>query len=112
MGKIYLTLLNTVGLVLIAGVAMAAEGGALVDQAPHTVGMIAVGTAVGMGCAALGTGIGMGCGLNGACEGTARNPDVSGTITVTLLVGCALIESLAIYTLVIDLILLFANPFL
>jgi F-type H+-transporting ATPase subunit c len=74
--------------------------------------MIAIATAIGIGLAALGCGIGMGFGLRGACEGTARNPDAGGQITVTMLIGLALIESLAIYTLVIDLILLFANPFL
>ncbi len=112
MRKIVLTLLNTIAMVFVSGVAMAAEGGALVDKAPGTVSMIAIGTAVGMGLAALGTGIGMGFGLRGACEGTARNPDVSGKITVTMLIGLALIESLAIYTLVVDLILIFANPFI
>ncbi|HCF06019.1 MAG TPA: ATP synthase F0 subunit C, partial [Desulfomicrobiaceae bacterium] len=49
--------------------------------------------------------------LKAACEGTARNPEASGKITVTMLIGLAMIESLAIYALVVNLILLFANPF-
>lgn len=105
--KSMLVVLNTVALVLAAGAAMAAEGG--LD--PQVASQIAWGSAVGMGLAALGTGIGMGFGLRGACEGTARNPDVSGKITVTMLIGLAMIESLAIYTLVVDLILLFVQPF-
>lgn len=108
MRKGLMIVLNTAALVLAAGAAFAAEGA--VD--PGVVSMIAIATAIGMGLAALGCGIGMGFGLKGACEGTARNPDVSGKITVTMLIGLAMIESLAIYTLVVDLILLFANPFL
>jgi F-type H+-transporting ATPase subunit c len=107
MRKLLMVALNTVALVFAASFAFAAEG-----ADPGVISMIAIGTAVGMGLAALGCGIGMGFGLKGACEGTARNPDVSGKITVTMLIGLAMIESLAIYTLVVDLILLFANPYL
>lgn len=99
--------LNTLALVCFAGVAFASEG-----TDPGVVSMIAIATAIGMGLAAMGCGIGMGFGLKAACEGTARNPDVSGKITVTMLIGLAMIESLAIYTLVVDLILLFANPYM
>ena len=70
-----------------------------------------VGCGFGIGLAALGTGIGMGHGLGGACEGVARNPGVSGKIMTTLIVGMAMIESLAIYALVVVLIVLYANPF-
>ena len=80
--------------------------------APETISMIAIATAIGMGIAAFGCGLGQGLGLKAACEGTARNPEASGKITVTLLLGMAFIESLAIYALVVNLILLFANPFI
>ncbi|HCC69236.1 MAG TPA: ATP synthase F0 subunit C, partial [Nitrospiraceae bacterium] len=50
-------------------------------------------------------------GVSKACEGIARNPGASGKIMTTLIIGLALIESLAIYTLVVVLIILFANPF-
>jgi F-type H+-transporting ATPase subunit c len=43
-------------------------------------------------------------------EGVARNPEASGKITVTMIIGLALIESLCIYTLLICLILIYANP--
>ncbi|MCK4728611.1 MAG: ATP synthase F0 subunit C, partial [Desulfobacterales bacterium] len=43
-------------------------------------------------------------------EGIARNPEASGKVTVTMLIGLALIEALAIYTLVIALILIYAHP--
>ena len=41
----------------------------------------------------------------------AQQPDASGTISRTLFVGLAMIESTAIYCFVISMILLFANPF-
>jgi len=107
MRRMLMTAVSTLALLAVSSVASAAEG-----PAGDVVSMIAIATAIGIGLAALGCGIGMGFGLRGACEGTARNPDAGGQITVTMLIGLALIESLAIYTLVIDLILLFANPFL
>lgn len=73
--------------------------------------LTALGCGIGMGLAALGTGIGMGTGIGGACEGVARNPGASGKITTTLIIGLAMIESLAIYALVVVLILIFVNPF-
>jgi len=106
MRKLFFTALNTVVLLGLASVAFAA------DAAPETISMIAMATAIGMAIAAFGCGIAQGLGLKAACEGTARNPEASGKITVTLLLGMAFIESLAIYALVVNLILLFANPFI
>ena len=73
---------------------------------------IACVTAAGFGIAiaAFGCGIAQGIGLRSAVEGIARNPESSGKVTVTMLIGLALIESLTIYGLVISLILLYANP--
>uniref|UniRef100_A0A7V5XGP4 ATP synthase subunit c n=1 Tax=Thermodesulfobacterium geofontis TaxID=1295609 RepID=A0A7V5XGP4_9BACT len=72
--------------------------------------ILSAGFAVGL--AALGCGIGMGHATRGACEGIARNPELAGRLTVTMILGIALIESLTIYALVIALILLYANPVL
>jgi F0F1-type ATP synthase membrane subunit a len=44
-------------------------------------------------------------------EITLQQPDEAGTITRTLFVGLAMIESVAIYCFVISIILIFANPF-
>ena len=73
---------------------------------------IACVTAAGFGIAiaAFGCGIGQGLGLRSAVEGVARNPESSGKVTVTMLIGLALIESLCIYALVVALILIFAHP--
>ena len=65
---------------------------------------------VAIGVAAFGCGIGQGFGLNGAVQGIARNPESSGKVTVTLLIGLAMIESLCIYALVVSMILLFVHP--
>jgi F-type H+-transporting ATPase subunit c len=46
-----------------------------------------------------------------ALRAIAQQPDESDTITRTLFVAMALIESTAIYALVVSLILIFANPF-
>lgn len=64
----------------------------------------------GIGIAAFGCGIGQGFGLRGAVEGIARNPESSGKVTVTMLIGLAMIESLCIYALVVALILIYATP--
>ncbi|MBI5682817.1 MAG: ATP synthase F0 subunit C [Deltaproteobacteria bacterium] len=71
---------------------------------------IVIAAGIGMGLGALGTGIGQGHAIRGAVEGIARNPGAMGKIMTTMLVGLAMIESLAIYALVIALILLYANP--
>ena len=102
-----LTALMVLGL---STVAMAAEGGASASGA--NIALICLAAALSVGVAALGCGIGMGSGIGGACSGIARNPEASGKITVTMIIGLALIESLTIYGLVISLILLFANPLL
>ena len=49
--------------------------------------------------------------LTAAMESIARQPEASGTISRTLFVGLAMIETMAIYCLVIALLLLFANPY-
>lgn len=55
--------------------------------------------------------LGQGRALAQALQGIAQQPDASNSITRTLFVGLAMIESTAIYCFVISLILIFANPF-
>jgi len=73
-----------------------------------TVSVFAAGFAIAL--AAFGCGIGMGIAVKSAVEGIARNPESSGKVTVSMLIGLALIEALCIYTLVIALILIYAHP--
>ena len=72
--------------------------------------VLAAGLTIGL--AAIGTGLGMGRGLGEAASAVGRNPEAQGKILMTMMVGMAMIESLAIYALVIALIVLYANPLL
>jgi len=95
-------------------IVLAAEkvaGEALTDAKIGYFSMAVLGCGIAIGLAAFGTGIGQGIGLSKAAEGVARNPGASGKITVTLIIGLAMIESLCIYALVVVLIVLFAKPF-
>lgn len=56
--------------------------------------------------------IAMGKAIASALESLARQPEAEKTITRTLFIGLAMIESLAIYCLVVALIVLFRNPLL
>lgn len=66
--------------------------------------------AMAIAIAAFGCGLAQGMGLKAAVEGIARNPESSGKVTVTMLIGLAMIESLCIYALVVALILIYAHP--
>lgn len=94
-----------------AGAADAAAAVAQIDYTKAIViglSLLAAGFAMAMGT--IGTGLGMGQGLSGATSAVGRNPEAHGKILVTMMVGLAMIESLAIYALVIALVLLYANP--
>lgn len=67
------------------------------------VGFIGVGIA--MGLAAMGSGIGQGRATAGAMEGIARQPEASGDIRTTLLLGLAFMEALTLFTFVIAILM-------
>ncbi len=72
-------------------------------------------TAVAALAIALGTmlpAVAMGRAISQALEAIARQPEAERSILRTLLIGLAMIESLAIYCLVVVLIILFRNPLL
>jgi len=71
--------------------------------------MCVLAAGIGMALGTLGTGIGQGLAVKSAVEGVSRNPGASGKILTTMMIGLAMIESLAIYALVVCLIILFAN---
>ncbi len=64
-----------------------------------------------MGIGALGPALGEGYALAKALNAIAQQPDETNSITRTLFVGMAVVESTGIYALVVAMILLFANPF-
>lgn len=55
--------------------------------------------------------LGQGRAVSQALKSIVQQPDEANTITRTLFVGLAMIESTAIYCFIIAMILLFANPF-
>ena len=86
-------------------------GEELANALTHGVGFaIAIACGFGIGVAAFGTGLGMGHAINGALQGTARNPEAGGKIMTTMIIGLALIESLCIYALLICFIMVFKLP--
>ncbi len=70
---------------------------------------ITAGATIGLGC--FGPAISQGRAVSTALSSIAQQPDAAPTITRTLFVGLAMIESMAIYCLVISIIVIFANPF-
>jgi F-type H+-transporting ATPase subunit c len=66
----------------------------------------ALAAGLGMGIAAAGCGLGQGRAAAAALEGIARNPGASDKIFTPMILGLALIESLAIYSLVMSILLL------
>lgn len=71
--------------------------------------IITAGLTTGFGC--IGPALGEGRAISSALTSLAQQPDASNTITRTLFVGLAMIESTAIYCFVVSMILIFANPF-
>ena len=106
------SILTGILVLALASVTFASEGGSGAASGSVNVALICIAAALAVGIPALGCGLGMGTGIGGACSGIARNPEASGKITVTMIIGLALIESLTIFGLVISLILLMANPFI
>src|SRR5690349_10125914 len=74
------------------------------------VSIAAAALAVSFG--AIGPALAEGRAVAAAMDAIARQPDAAGTVSRTLFVGLAMIETMAIYCLVIALLLLFANPLL
>jgi F-type H+-transporting ATPase subunit c len=64
-----------------------------------------------MGIGSIGPALGEGRAVAEALRAIAQQPDEAGTLTRTLFVSLAMIESTGIYALVIAMLVLFANPF-
>jgi len=73
------------------------------------ISILAAGLTMAIG--SIGPALGEGRAIAQALTALAQQPDEANTITRTLFVGWAFIESVAIYCFVISLILIFANPF-
>ena len=73
------------------------------------VSIVMAGATTGFGT--MGPAFAEGRAVAAALAALAQQPDASATITRTLFVGLAMIESTAIYCFVVSMILIFANPF-
>jgi F-type H+-transporting ATPase subunit c len=71
--------------------------------------IVTAGFTISIGC--IGPALGEGRAVATALTSVAQQPDAAPTITRTLFVGLAMIESTAIYSFVVSMILIFANPF-
>ena len=78
-------------------------------------GLVLACSAIGVGLAliaGIGPGVGQGIAAGHAAAAVGRNPGAKSDITSTMLLGQAVAETTGLYSLVIALILLFANPLL
>jgi F-type H+-transporting ATPase subunit c len=71
--------------------------------------IITAGLTIAIG--GIGPALGEGRAVSTALSSLAQQPDAATTITRTLFVGLAMIESIAIYSFVVSMIIIFANPF-
>ncbi len=71
--------------------------------------IVTAGLTIAIG--SVGPALGEGKALAQALSAIAQQPDEANTITRTLFVGLAMVESTAIYCFVVSMILIFANPF-
>ena len=74
-------------------------------------GASAIGAGLAM-IAGLGPGIGEGFCGGKAVEAIGRQTEASGAITRTMIIGDALAETTGLYSLIIAILLMFANPFI
>lgn len=100
---IFVVMLLTLGLY-----AQDAEGKKVEDATPLFLWSIIIG-AIGLTLAAVGGAFAQSKALSTAVENIARNPAATDSIRGVLIIGLALIESLVIYVLLVDLIIFFVN---
>lgn len=100
--------LSAVLVLMVALPAMTASAQDSAPTGPDDIRMwIAIAAAFGMAIASSVCGTAQGRAVAAACEGMARNPSAGGQIRGSLIIGLVLIESLAIYSLLIGLVLIF-----
>lgn len=77
------------------------------------IGIILGCCALGAGCAmiaGIGPGIGEGNAVAKACEAIGRQPECKGSVTTTMLMGCAIAETTGLYALIVAILLIFLAP--
>jgi F-type H+-transporting ATPase subunit c len=103
--------LTTAMFLVAAGSAWAAEGAAPAGGG-LSIGAVSIITGgFAMAIASAIAALGQGRAISAALDGIARQPNAAPRIQVAMIIGLALIESLAIYVLLITLIIFFVKPF-
>jgi F-type H+-transporting ATPase subunit c len=108
MKKMWLGFQSVCATLLVASTAMAQDAGASNAQDVGKFAALAAGLAIGI--AAAGCGLGQGRAGAAALDGIARNPNASDKLFTPMILVLALIESLAIYALVIAIMLWIKIP--
>ena len=108
MNKMWLRFLSLCVPLLTTATVFAQEGSA--SNANDVGKFAALAAGLGMAIAAAGCGMGQGRAAAAALEGLARNPNASDKLFTPMILGLALIESLAIYALVVAILLLGKIP--
>jgi F-type H+-transporting ATPase subunit c len=85
--------------------AQTAVGGVSGADLVQAAKFIAAGLCMGIG--SLGPGLGIGNVAAHALDGTARQPEMQSRLFTTMIIGCAFVETTAIYALLVSIILLF-----
>ena len=80
------------------------------DVVGSTFAAVAIGAGISIGLGCFGSGLGCGWPGGSACEGVARNPRQSTSITSSMIIGQAVAQSPSIFATVVALIFLFRAP--
>ncbi|HBY19515.1 MAG: ATP synthase F0 subunit C [Clostridiales bacterium GWE2_32_10] len=81
-----------------------------IDGASFILGLSAIGAGLAM-IGGVGAGLGQGMAAAKAAEAVGRQPEASGKIMTTMIVGQAITETTGVYALLIAILLIFVNPF-
>jgi F-type H+-transporting ATPase subunit c len=87
----------------VAGTAVAAAGEVVANPVNWGIG---VGAGLAAGMAVIGAGLGIGAIGSGACEATARQPEMGGRIFTNMILTAALVEGVALFGVVIGLLMM------
>ena len=87
--------------ILLCAMPIFAQGTAANNGGGGTTNWVAIASGFSMAIASAGCGLGMGRAIGSATEGMARNPGAAPAIRGALILGLVLIESLALYVIVI-----------
>jgi F-type H+-transporting ATPase subunit c len=93
-----------------AGPASPSTANPVTAEAVKGMAWILLAAVLGMALAAAGAAVSQAITASAALQGIARQPEASGKIFVPMILAIVFIETLAIYTLVVALLLIFTNP--